>query len=352
MIRRLKVWWIVIFKVGPVVGVSRQIDKLFRYHVLKVLRNEGVFEFLKQPRTYGQILAEFGFVDTDYTRLLFEVLASEHDNMLVKDAGVYFVKPQRETPQFEQVVEQTDKRWHSVDYTAEGMAKNILPRLRNQRIEVSATFERDGRELVTKFDRSLGNRIFGVMRQAAFALLTDADRKWLSGKKLLDIGCGSGRETVDLWLHLKGNTQITAIDPVVALLDVAKEFTRLLDETDPNHPPVTDANRPNFQEASATLLPFEDNSFDAAFYSQVLHWTPDPRKAISEIVRVVRPGGLIFGAQGVRPHASPYMDLVIRSNENCNGFFWIEEYRRWYGEHGLVPEIVTPLGVMRVRKRE
>ncbi len=31
---------------------------------------------------------------------------------------------------------------------------------------------------------------------------------------------------------------------------------------------------------------------------QMLQWTPDLRRGVSEIARVVRPGGLIFGAQG------------------------------------------------------
>lgn len=352
MVRKLRVWWIVITQMGGVMRVSNQVDELFRYHVLKALANEGLFEYLEQPRVYGQILAEFGFMDTDYTRLLFGILVGEKHNMLVQEGVIYHTNPYQRLLQFEQVARQTDKRLHSLHYMAEGMARNVLLHLRNQYTGFFENFQQDGREVITKFDRSLGNHIYSSMRSAAFAFLTAEDKKWLRGKKLLDVGCGSGRETVDIWLYLKGDVQITAIDPVTALLDVAKKFPLLVDEIQPDHPPVTKANQPVFKRASATRLPFEDESFDAAFYSQVLHWTPDPRKAIGEIVRVVRPGGLIFGTQGYKPHGSAYMDLLIRSNENCNGFFWIEEYRRWYAEQGLSPEIVTPLGVFRVHKRE
>jgi ubiquinone/menaquinone biosynthesis C-methylase UbiE len=83
----------------------------------------------------------------------------------------------------------------------------------------------------------------------------------------------------------------------------------------------------------------------------MLHWTSDPRQAIGELVRVTRPGGLIFGAQAMKPLANPYFDLVFRTSENVNGFFWKEDFMRWFGEHGLVPEMATPTGIFRMRKQ-
>ena len=49
------------------------------------------------------------------------------------------------------------------------------------------------------------------------------------------------------------------------------------------------------------------------------------------------------------PEANPYFDLVIRSNENCNGFFWREDYRKWFAEHGLEIHLATPAGIFWVR---
>ena len=40
-------------------------------------------------------------------------------------------------------------------------------------------------------------------------------------------------------------------------------------------------------------LPFDDNSFDAAVMALVLFFVPDPKRGVSEMVRVVKPGGLI-----------------------------------------------------------
>jgi ubiquinone/menaquinone biosynthesis C-methylase UbiE len=234
---------------------------------------------------------------------------------------------------------------------AKGITQYIPARLRNEPMELSDSFEQDGRQLLVKFDRTLGQRVYMTVRKAAFAALPREDFQWLHGKSLIDVGCGSGRETAELWHHLGGNVKITAIDPVASMVEMGdKNFVVLLDEIDLAHPPVTDDNRPAFKEASATRLPFPDNTFDAAFHSLVLHWTADPKKAINEIVRVVKPGGLIFGTQATKPHLNPYFDMVIKVNVNCYGFFWREEFVRWYGEHGVEIKIATPVGAFYGRK--
>jgi ubiquinone/menaquinone biosynthesis C-methylase UbiE len=40
-------------------------------------------------------------------------------------------------------------------------------------------------------------------------------------------------------------------------------------------------------------LPFSDNRFDAAVMALVIFYAPDPVRAVSEMVRVVRPGGTV-----------------------------------------------------------
>lgn len=44
--------------------------------------------------------------------------------------------------------------------------------------------------------------------------------------------------------------------------------------------------------ADAENLPFEDSSFDLVYSWGVLHHSPDTEKAVSEVLRVLRPGGL------------------------------------------------------------
>jgi hypothetical protein len=64
---------------------------------------------------------------------------------------------------------------------------------------------------------------------------------------------------------------------------------------------------------------------------------------------VVKPGGLIFGAQPFKPTVNPYFNLMIRSNRNSFGFFWKEEYDRWYSEYGIDIEIGTMAGMFCAR---
>lgn len=49
-----------------------------------------------------------------------------------------------------------------------------------------------------------------------------------------------------------------------------------------------------FEVADAMRLPYGDSSFDAVLIANALHIMPDPEKALNEIDRVLRPGGLLI----------------------------------------------------------
>lgn len=49
-----------------------------------------------------------------------------------------------------------------------------------------------------------------------------------------------------------------------------------------------------FELADATSLPYPDDSFDVAIIANALHIIPDPIKALNEIRRVLKPGGLLI----------------------------------------------------------
>jgi ubiquinone/menaquinone biosynthesis C-methylase UbiE len=53
-------------------------------------------------------------------------------------------------------------------------------------------------------------------------------------------------------------------------------------------------------DAHADAIPEPDNSFDAAVASLVLCSVPDPRSALAELVRVLRPGGALHFYEHVR----------------------------------------------------
>jgi ubiquinone/menaquinone biosynthesis C-methylase UbiE len=348
MFRTLEVWWLVLTQIGNAMRLSRQVDGIFRYFILETLRNEQFFDYLKEPRTYPQVLAEFGYVDSGYTTYLFDVLTSDKPNILYKENGRYQFNADAPLPQLDQVITKTNKQVHNFILMAQGMAGYLVPRLRDEPVEFTDSFEADGRQLLSKFDQTIGSDIYSNLRRASFAYLGDAALGRLRGGRVLEVGCGSGHSTAELWLKLGGEARIDGIDPVKGMLELAEQyFGSLLNELDPSHPPLTDANRPRFQEAGATDLPFEDNSFDAVWSPFVLHWTPDPEKAVRETLRVLKPGGLIFGLQPIKPLANPYFDLIVRANGESYGFFWAEDLRRWYANHGVNIHHTTPITIFK-----
>ncbi|MBF0411525.1 MAG: methyltransferase domain-containing protein [Desulfamplus sp.] len=90
------------------------------------------------------------------------------------------------------------------------------------------------------------------------------------GSSVLDIGCGTGRSLEPL---LNSGLNLTGVDPSPYMLDIAHE--RLGDKAD-------------LHRAFAEELPFDDNSFNHAFFMTSLEFTEMPAKAIEEACRVAK----------------------------------------------------------------
>ncbi len=88
---------------------------------------------------------------------------------------------------------------------------------------------------------------------------------------------------------------------------------------------------------SVERMPFEDNSFDWVVGSQTIEHWPNPHKALREIRRVLRPGGMVSLTAPIHLHGHKMFvagrfDLI----ENLfpqNGFD-VELCERWRKEHG------------------
>ena len=93
-------------------------------------------------------------------------------------------------------------------------------------------------------------------------------------------------------------------------------------------------------------LPFKDGSFSAVLTSNALHHFPDPRRAMIEIARVLKPGG-VFVCYDPR-YVTP-LEMVkkfLRRNDNLftkdHKSFRVDEYRELIGSSGLqVTEVRT-----------
>ncbi|MDQ6611568.1 MAG: metalloregulator ArsR/SmtB family transcription factor [Gemmatimonadota bacterium] len=147
------------------------------------------------------------------------------------------------------------------------------------------------------------------------ALLALLNPNWVVG----DLGCGTGTVTAAIAPHVKF---VHAVDASPEMLASARE--RL-------------AGVPNVQLSSGALehLPLDDASLDVAIMLLVLHHVAEPSRALSEVQRVLRPGGRL---------------LVIDMRAHAH-----EEYRQqmghvWLGfdEHALHAWL-QPAGFINVR---
>jgi SAM-dependent methyltransferase len=104
---------------------------------------------------------------------------------------------------------------------------------------------------------------------------------WLdvpNGLRWLDVGCGNGAFTEEIIARC-APAAVIAIDPSNEQLAFAR--------TRPG------AKMAKFEVGDAQKLSFDDNTFDVANMALVLAFLLDPGKAVAEMARVVRPGGLV-----------------------------------------------------------
>ena len=104
---------------------------------------------------------------------------------------------------------------------------------------------------------------------------------WLNvpkGQRWLDVGCGNGAFT-DLMIAHTAPAEVMAIDPSEGQIAYAQ--TR------------AGANMAQFRIGDAQELPYADGYFDATAMALVISFVPNPAKAVAEMTRVVRPGGLV-----------------------------------------------------------
>ena len=103
------------------------------------------------------------------------------------------------------------------------------------------------------------------------------------GMRVLEVGCGTGRATVDLGLHdLVGPAgRVVALDPSRVLLQRLETKCR-----------ARGIGNVELVQGVAEALPFPADHFDAAIAVVSLHFT-DADRAVAEMARVTKPGGLV-----------------------------------------------------------
>lgn len=171
---------------------------------------------------------------------------------------------------------------------SKGGGRQGLPRLTPElRERIRASFDDASRD-EEHFPSTIDPRIYHV--QLIRRHLGD-----LRGRRVLDVGCGKGR-FARAFKQQEPEAEIWG-------LDISEEMLRFV----PSEIPT--------RAGSMTDLPFEDGFFDGAYATESLEHAVEIDRAVSEICRVVKPGGRI---------------AIIDKNAEQWGRLETPEWEKWF----------------------
>ncbi len=141
------------------------------------------------------------------------------------------------------------------------------------------------------------------------------------GMRVLDLGCGPGAITVPIARAVGPRGKVYAVDVQPAMLE------RL--EAKLARPENADVVNVETRRASAYELPFGDNSLNAASLVGVLDEIPDQPRALKELRRVLKPGGILAVSEHLVDPDFRFSSATVKMGERA-GFAVDEVFgSRW-----------------------
>ena len=109
-----------------------------------------------------------------------------------------------------------------------------------------------------------------------------------TGEQVLDIGCGAGVDTILASMMTGPTGNVVGVDIVPEMLQKAEKNLMM-----------TDLKNVSFKKTSGEKLPYPVDTFDAVISNGVINLIPDKEAALTEIIRVLKPGGRLMMADQV-----------------------------------------------------
>lgn len=126
--------------------------------------------------------------------------------------------------------------------------------------------------------------------------------------RVLELGCGPGWLWAENLDRIPGGWRVTLSDFSDGMLNEARQNLR-------------ESGRAfDFRLVDAQLIPFEDAAFDAVIANHMLYHVPDRPRALSEIRRVIKPGGRFFAATNGKNHLREMYEIEQRFDPE--GDYW------------------------------
>jgi ubiquinone/menaquinone biosynthesis C-methylase UbiE len=119
------------------------------------------------------------------------------------------------------------------------------------------------------------------------------------GMKILDVGCGAGKQCFSFFNHLDGDADITGGDLSEELLGQARKEN------------ATTGDQVHFTELDFNKrFPFEDNQFDLTSCCFAIYYAEDIPFTIREMHRVLKPGGRLFTTGPMPENKQTFYDII------------------------------------------
>jgi len=169
----------------------------------------------------------------------------------------------------------------------------------------------------------------------------------LAGKSVLEIGCGAGSRSA--LFAVRGAT-VTSVDLTLDRVCATRAKFELLK-------PSTGGLA---LQGDAEGLPFGENTFDIVYSNGVLHHTDDTEAAVSEVYRVLKPGGQAVIMLYCKSSWHYWFNLLL-----CEGLLrgrmfgnpnWVGNVTEWGGKHrqavqNPITRCYTRRGIIRLFRR-
>lgn len=175
------------------------------------------------------------------------------------------------------------------------------------------------RDILKQIDPAITDRFYGCGSPIPSAL---------EGCRVLDLGCGTGRDSYIIASLVGAQGYVIGIDMTDEQLGVARKHIPSMMEKFGFEQPNIDFRQGYIEDLQTPGI--EDNSIDVVISNCVINLSPNKEEVFKEIFRVLKPGGEllfsdVFSGQRV---PDPLKDDPVLMGECLSGALYIEDFRR------------------------